>query len=115
MALVPIIQPPIMRALTNQDERQLVMDQLRYVSPTERILFPIMLILLVALFLPEASPLIGMFCFGNLMRECGVVERLSDTTQNSLINIVTIFLGLGVGSKMSAEKILNAETLGILA
>ena len=115
MALVPIIQPPIMRALTNQDERQLVMDQLRHVSPTERVIFPLMLILLVALFLPEASPLIGMFCFGNLMRECGVVERLSDTTQNSLINIVTIFLGLGVGSKMSAEKFLNAETLGILA
>ena len=115
MALVPIIQPPIMRALTNRAERQILMDQLRYVPPTERIIFPLILILLVALFLPEASPLIGMFCFGNLMRECGVVDRLSDTAQNSLINIVTIFLGLGVGSKMSAEKFLNAETIGILA
>ena len=115
MALVPIIQPPIMRLLTNRAERQLLMDQLRYVSPTERIIFPLLLILLVALFLPEASPLVGMFCFGNLMRECGVVDRLSDTAQNSLINIVTIFLGLGVGSKMSAEEFLNAETIGILA
>ena len=115
MALVPIIQPPIMKALTNRTERQLLMNQLRNVSPTERVIFPLMLIILVALFLPEASPLVGMFCFGNLMRECGVVDRLSDTTQNALINIVTIFLGLGVGSKMSAEKFLNAETLGILA
>ena len=114
MALVPIIQPPIMKALTNRAERQISMNQLRNVSSTERVIFPLMLIILVALFLPEASPLVGMFCFGNLMRECGVVDRLSDTTQNALINIVTIFLGLGVGSKMSAEKFLNAETLGIL-
>ena len=114
MALVPIIQPPIMKALTNRAERQISMNQLRKVSSTERIIFPLMLIILVALFLPEASPLVGMFCFGNLMRECGVVDRLSETTQNALINIVTIFLGLGVGSKMSAEKFLNAETLGIL-
>ncbi len=114
MALVPIIQPPIMKALTNRAERQISMNQLRNVSSIERVIFPLMLIILVALFLPEASPLVGMFCFGNLMRECGVVDRLSDTTQNALINIVTIFLGLGVGSKMSAEKFLNAETLGIL-
>ena len=114
MALVPIIQPPIMKALTNAAERQISMTQLRNVSSTERVIFPLMLIILVALFLPEASPLVGMFCFGNLMRECGVVDRLSDTTQNALINIVTIFLGLGIGSKMSAEKFLNAETLGIL-
>ena len=114
MALVPIIQPPIMKALTNRAERQISMNQLRNVSSTERVIFPLMLIILVALFLPEASPLVGMFCFGNLMRECGVVDRLSDTTQNALINIVTIFLGLGIGSKMSAEKFLNAETLGIL-
>ncbi len=114
MALVPIIQPPIMKALTKRAERQISMSQLRNVSSTERVIFPLMLIILVALFLPDASPLVGMFCFGNLMRECGVVDRLSDTTQNALINIVTIFLGLGVGSKMSAEKFLNAETLGIL-
>lgn len=114
MALVPIIQPPIMKALTSDAERKIQMVQLREVSTTERIIFPLTLLLLVALFLPDAAPLLGMFCFGNLMRECGVVNRLSDTTQNALINIVTIFLGLGVGSKMSAEKFLNWETLGIL-
>ncbi|MDE0841664.1 MAG: sodium ion-translocating decarboxylase subunit beta [Porticoccaceae bacterium] len=115
MALVPIIQPPIMRALTTEAERAITMQQLRPVSTAERIIFPLLLLMLVALLLPDAAPLLGMFCFGNLMRECGVVNRLSDTTQNSLINSVTIFLGLGVGSKMSAEKFLNAETLGILA
>lgn len=115
MALVPIIQPPIMKALTTPEERKIKMEQLRHVSKTEKIAFPLILLILVALFLPSAAPLLGMFCFGNLMRECGVVSRLSDTTQNALINIVTIFLGLGVGSKMSAEKFLNAETLGILA
>ncbi len=114
MALVPIIQPPIMRLLTTEDERAIRMEQLRPVSTTEKIVFPLTLLLLVALFLPSAAPLLGMFCFGNLMRESGVVERLSDTTQNALINIVTIFLGLGVGSKMSADKFLNWETLGIL-
>ncbi len=114
MALVPIIQPPIMKALTTEDERQIKMEQLRPVSRIEKIFFPLTLLLLVALLLPSAAPLLGMFCFGNLMRECGVVSRLSDTAQNSLINIVTIFLGLGVGSKMSAEKFLNPETLGIL-
>ena len=115
MALVPIIQPPIMRALTTPEERQIKMVQLRPVTKAERIVFPLALLLLVAMLLPDAAPLLGMFCFGNLMRECGVVNRLSDTTQNALINIVTIFLGLGVGSKMSAEKFLNAETMGILA
>jgi oxaloacetate decarboxylase beta subunit len=114
MALVPIIQPPIMRALTTEDERKIHMVQLRDVSKTERILFPIILLLLVALLLPTAAPLLGMLAFGNLMRECGVVDRLSDTTQNALINIVTIFLGLSVGSKLSAGQFLSVETLGIL-
>lgn len=114
MALVPIIQPPIMKALTSPEERKLEMHQLKEVSQKEKIIFPLMLIILVALFLPDAAPLLGMFCFGNLMKECGVVDRLSDTVQNSLINTVTIFLGLGVGSKMSADKFLNFETMGIL-
>ena len=114
MALVPIIQPPIMKALTSPEERKLEMYQLKEVSQKEKIIFPLMLIVLVALFLPDAAPLLGMFCFGNLMKECGVVDRLSDTVQNSLINTVTIFLGLGVGSKMSADKFLNFETMGIL-
>jgi len=115
MALVPIIQPPIMRALTTEAERKIEMVQLRPVSTREKIVFPMLLLGLVAMLLPSAAPLLGMFCFGNLMRECGVVDRLSDTTQNALINIVTIFLGLAVGSKMSADKFLNWETLGILA
>ena len=114
MALVPIIQPPIMRALTSPEERSIQMVQLRSVSKAERIFFPLTLLMLVAMLLPDAAPLLGMFCFGNLMRECGVVNRLSETTQNALINIVTIFLGLGVGSKMSADKFLNPETMGIL-
>lgn len=115
MALVPLIQPPIMRALTTEAERKIEMVQLREVSRLERIVFPLLLLLLVALLLPSAAPLLGMFCFGNLMRECGVVDRLSDTTQNALINIVTIFLGLAVGSKLSAEQFLVPSTLGILA
>ena len=115
MALVPIIQPPIMKALTTESERRIAMVQLRPVSKAERIVFPLTLLVLVAMILPAAAPLLGMFCFGNLMRECGVVNRLSDTVQNALINVVTIFLGLGVGSKMSAEKFLNPETMGILA
>lgn len=115
MALVPIIQPPIIRALTSQKERAIKMEQLRDVSTTEKIVFPLLLLILVAIFLPSAAPLLGMFCFGNLMRESGVVARLSDTAQNALINTVTIFLGLAVGSKMSADKFLNWETLGILA
>jgi sodium ion-translocating decarboxylase beta subunit len=114
MALVPLIQPPIMKALTTEAERKIEMVQLRDVSKAERIIFPLVLLLLVALLLPSAAPLLGMLCFGNLMRECGVVDRLSDTTQNSLINIVTIFLGLAVGSKLSAEQFLVPSTLGIL-
>ena len=114
MALVPLIQPPIMKALTSEAERKIEMVQLREVSKTERIIFPLVLLLLVALLLPTAAPLLGMLCFGNLMRECGVVDRLSDTTQNALINIVTIFLGLAVGSKLSADQFLQASTLGIL-
>jgi oxaloacetate decarboxylase beta subunit len=114
MALVPLIQPPIMKALTTEAERKIEMRQLRAVSKAERIIFPLVLLLLVALLLPSAAPLLGMLCFGNLMRECGVVDRLSDTTQNALINIVTIFLGLAVGSKLSAEQFLAMSTLGIL-
>ena len=114
MALVPMIQPPIMRALTTESERKIAMHQLRHVSKTEKIMFPIALLILVAMLLPDAAPLLGMFCFGNLMRECGVVDRLSDTAQNALINIVTIFLGLSVGSKLSADKFLDLNTLGIL-
>ncbi|CAC9494057.1 Oxaloacetate decarboxylase beta chain (EC [uncultured Gammaproteobacteria bacterium] len=114
MALVPLIQPPIMRALTTKKERQIKMVQLREVSTAEKIIFPVMLLMLVALLLPDAAPLLGMFAFGNLMKESGVVDRLSDTTQNALINIVTIFLGLAVGSKLMADKFLQPETLGIL-
>jgi len=114
MALVPIIQPPIMKALTKDSERAITMTQLRQVSRLEKVVFPLMLLLLVAFFLPSAAPLLGMFCFGNLMRECGVVERLSKTVQGALIDIVTIFLGLAVGSKLSAESFLNLNTLGIL-
>ncbi len=115
MALVPIIQPPIMRALTTEEERKVVMSQLRPVSRIERILFPFTVLILCILFLPSAAPLIGMLMFGNLLREAGVVERLSKAAQNEIINIVTIFLGLAVGSKLSAEKFLTLETLGILA
>jgi len=115
MALVPMIQPPIMRALTTEQERKIEMIQLRHVSKREKITFPLLLLILVALFLPAAAPLLGMFCFGNLMRECGVVARLSDTAQNALINITTIFLGLSVGSKLAADKFLDPKTLGILA
>lgn len=114
MALVPIIQPPIMRALTSQAEREIQMSQLCSVGKREKIIFPLMLVLLTILLLPTAAPLIGMFCLGNLMRECGVVERLSKTAQNELINIVTIFLGLAVGSRLSADKFLTTQTLGIL-
>jgi oxaloacetate decarboxylase beta subunit len=114
MALVPLIQPPIMRAMTSEKERKIKMVQLREVSKMEKIVFPIILLLLVALLLPAAAPLLGMFAFGNLMKESGVVDRLSDTTQNALINIVTIFLGLAVGSKLMADKFLQLDTLGIL-
>lgn len=115
MALVPLIQPPIMRALTTEDERKIEMQQLRAVSKTEKIVFPMMLLVLCILMLPSAAPLVGMFALGNLMNVCGVVERLSQTAQNELINIVTIFLGLSVGSKLNAEAFLQIKTLGILA
>lgn len=114
MALVPLIQPPIMKALTTEAERSIVMTQLRPVSQREKICFPILLVLLVGLLLPAAAPLLGMFCFGNLMRESGVVNRLSETAQHSLINITTIFLGLSVGSKLVAGEFLQFNTLGIL-
>ncbi|MBN2450708.1 MAG: sodium ion-translocating decarboxylase subunit beta [Lentisphaeria bacterium] len=114
MALVPIIQPPIIRLLTTPEERRIRMVQLRPVSRLEKIVFPIIITLLCLLLLPDAAPLISMLMFGNLMRECGVVDRLSDTAQNALINIVTICLGLAVGSKLNADKFLNLETLGIL-
>lgn len=115
MALVPLIQPPIMRLLTTEKERKTTMKQLRHVSKAEKIVFPLTLIFIAMLLLPDATPLVGMFCFGNLLKESGVVERLSNTAQNELINIVTIFLGLAVGSKLSADKFLAPETIGILA
>ena len=114
MALVPIIQPPIMKLLTTEAERKIKMKQLRPVSKLEKICFPLMITLLCAFLLPDAGPLIGMLMFGNLMRECGVVERLNQTAQNALINIVTIFLGIAVGSKLSADSFLSLQTLGIL-
>ncbi len=115
MALVPIIQPPIMRALTTEAERSVVMQQLRPVSRLERILFPFTVLLLIVVLLPSASPLIGMLVFGNLLKESGVVDRLTKSTQNEIINTVTIFLGLAVGSKLHAEEFLTAETIGILS
>ena len=114
MALVPIIQPPIMRLLTTPAERIIKMKQLRDVSRREKIIFPLMVLGICIVLLPTATPLIGMLMFGNLLRESGVVMRLSDAAQNELINIVTILLGLAVGSKLEASKFLNGETLGIL-
>ncbi|RTE87557.1 MULTISPECIES: sodium ion-translocating decarboxylase subunit beta [Gammaproteobacteria] len=114
MALVPIIQPPVMRLLTNEKERKIRMVQLKPVSKRAKILFPLLVLLLTAMLLPTAAPLVGMFCLGNLMRESGVVERLSGAAQNELINIVTIFLGLSVGAQLSAAKFLSVQTLGIL-
>lgn len=114
MALVPIIQPPIMRALTTKKERSIVMQQLRPVSKKERILFPIVVIILTGLFLPDAIPLLGMLMFGNLLRECGVTERLNKTAQNELNNIIVIFLGVSVGAKASAEYFLRPQTLLII-
>lgn len=114
MALVPIIQPPIMKALTSEKERSIEMSQLRPVSKTEKIFFPLTVLGLCVLFLPSAAPLIGMLTFGNLLRESGVVERLSKAAQNEIINVVTIFLGLAVGSKLQADTFLTIETLGIL-
>lgn len=114
MALVPVIQPPIMRLLTTKEERQIQMTQLREVSKREKIVFPILVLVLCLIFLPSACPLVGALTFGNLCKECGVTDRLSDTMQNALINIVTIFLGLTVGSKLQADHFLTVETLKIL-
>jgi sodium ion-translocating decarboxylase beta subunit len=114
MALVPIIQPPIMKAFTSLESRKVVMKQLRPVSKLEKIIFPIMVTIVVILLLPDAGPLIGMLMLGNLFRECGVADRLSDTAQNALMNIVTIALGTTVGATASAEAFLNAQTLGII-
>jgi oxaloacetate decarboxylase beta subunit len=114
MALVPIIQPPIMKLLTTQAEREIKMEQLRPVARREKLFFPLIAMGLTLLFLPSATPLVGMFCLGILMRESGVVERLTKTTQNELIKIVTIFLGLAVGSKLQADQFLSFQTLGIL-
>ena len=114
MALVPLIQPPIMRALTTQSERKIKMATSRKVSKLEKMVFPLVVLTLTILILPDAAPLIGALCFGNFAKESGVVDRLSDTMQNALINIVTIFLGLGVGSKLASEQFLVAETMGIM-
>ena len=115
MALVPVIQPPIMRALTSEKERQIKMTTLRQVSKTEKILFPIVITIIIALILPSAAPLIGCLMLGNLMKECGVVDRLAKTVQNELMNIVVIFLGITVGATATADAFLNWKTLGILA
>src|SRR6056297_3286759 len=115
MALVPIIQPPIMKALTTKKERRIVMKQLRPVSKVERVLFPILVTLLCGLLLPAAVPLLGMLMFGNLMKESGVVNRLSDVAQNALNNIIVIFLGLTVGATATADIFLQLDTLGIIA
>jgi oxaloacetate decarboxylase beta subunit len=114
MALVPIIQPPIMRALTRKADRQIIMDQLRPVSKTERVLFPIIVTIVVGLMLPSAAALVGMLMMGNLLRESGVVDRLSKTAQNDLINIITIFLGTTVGATARASTFLTWQTIGII-
>ncbi|BDD89056.1 hypothetical protein DPPLL_34210 [Desulfofustis limnaeus] len=114
MALVPIIQPPIMKWLTSKEERQIKMVQLRHVSKLEKIMLPMLVLGICSLLLPSAAPLIGMFMLGNLAKECGVVDRLSDNIKGALMYTVTVFLGLGVGSKLSADKFLNMETIGIL-
>ena len=114
MALVPVIQPPIMRLLTTEKERKIKMRQLRPVSKTEKILFPLIITVIIALLLPSAAPLVGCLMLGNLMKECGVVDRLSKTVQNELMNIVVIFLGVTVGATATAEAFINFRTLGIL-
>ncbi|MEA3553574.1 MAG: sodium ion-translocating decarboxylase subunit beta [Campylobacterota bacterium] len=114
MALVPVIQPPIMRALTTEAERKIRMPKLRKVHKLENLFLPILILMMAILLLPESAPLIGAFTFGNFLKQSGVVDRLSDTMQNSLINIVTIFLGLGVGSKLAADKFLVLDTMGIM-
>ncbi len=113
MAMVPLIQPPIMRLMTTPEQRKIKMRQLRDVSPREKLLFPLVATVLIVLLIPAVAPLMGMFMFGNLMRECGVVKRLSDTAQNALMNIVTIFLGLSVGATMQAEVFLTWKPLFI--
>ena len=115
MALVPVIQPPIMRLLTTEKERKIKMKQLRSVSKKEKIVFPVIITAVVALVLPDAAPLIGCLMLGNLMKECGVVDRLSKTAQNELMNIVVIFLGLSVGATATGATFLNYKTLLILA
>ena len=114
MAMVPLIQPPIMNALTTKEERKVKMKPTRKVSKLEKIVFPVVVLVLAILILPDATPLIGALCFGNFAKESGVVDRLSDTMQNALINVVTIFLGLAVGSKLAAEQFLVMETMGIM-
>ncbi|MEA3384075.1 MAG: sodium ion-translocating decarboxylase subunit beta [Campylobacterota bacterium] len=114
MALVPVIQPPIMKALTTEEERKIKMPALRKVHPLEKLFLPILILMMAILLLPESTPLIGAFALGNFAKQSGVVDRLSDTMQNSLINIVTIFLGLGVGSKLAADKFLVLDTMGIM-
>jgi oxaloacetate decarboxylase beta subunit len=114
MALVPLIQPPIMRALTTQRERLIRMEQARPVSKTEKIVFPLLVLSLCVLLLPTAVPLMGCFAFGNFVKECGAVERLSKALQNEVMNVATIFLGLGVGMQMEAAKFVQIQTLGIL-
>jgi oxaloacetate decarboxylase beta subunit len=115
MALIPLIQPPIMKLLTTQKEREVKMTQLRKVSKTEKIVFPVIVLVLIALILPSVVPLLGMLMLGNLFRECGVVERLSDTAQNAMNNIVVILLGVTVGATANGENFLKAQTLGIVA
>ena len=114
MALVPVIQPPIMKALTTKKERMIKMTQLRQVSKTEKILFPVIIAVIISLLLPSAAPLVGCLMLGNLMKECGVVDRLAKTVQNELMNIVVIFLGISVGATATAESFLNLRTIGIL-
>ena len=114
MALVPVIQPPIMKALTTKSERMIKMTQLRQVSKTEKILFPVIIAVIISLLLPSAAPLVGCLMLGNLMKECGVVDRLSKTVQNELMNIVVIFLGISVGATATADSFLNFRTIGIL-
>ncbi len=114
MALVPMIQPPIMKLLTTEKERKIKMEQLRYVSKTEKVLFPIVLLVLTILLLPPAAPLIGMLAFGNFIKQVGIVERLSKTLENELMNIVSILLSLGVGSQMTPEKIFNPSSIGVI-
>lgn len=115
MALVPMIQPPIMKLLTTEKERKIKMEQLRPVSKAEKVLFPIVLLILTMLLLPSAAPLIGMLAFGNFCKQCGVVDRIAKTMENELLNIVSILLSLGVGSQMTPEKIINGNSIGIIA